>query len=386
MDILRVLGKDQYDAAMNAASPTAANPFATIADLGDSGIYGPSSSLTVDHTTTLGLFDWNIDIDVPLTGRLRIGRAGQTAIRPIHFFTPDTGPVRFSGFNSSNNIAAVEIGNTDHSIVSATFYNDGDVVLGDVGATAGSATTGRGRVTIGVTAPLVDYKLQIKGIDDGPGRGPLILYNDSGQVVAQFTNARTAGIGSLGLSTETFNVRSIGDTAGTWIAVFENLSGTPHHKFRSDGFTELGVQGGATRMGDATSSYLFQNAQSTTQFTNSGLWAGFHADRDGAGAGMLSSAAQASFVSTGVMTFGTDWNNNPSSPTFTLAMLINDSDQHVGINPASGAVNPASRLTVYSGDVETTGSANGYIFESPDTTRWQLKVDNFGSPTFVPLP
>jgi len=61
MDILRVLGKDQYDAAMNAASPAAANPFATIADLGDSGIYGPSSSLTVDHTTTLGLFDWNID-------------------------------------------------------------------------------------------------------------------------------------------------------------------------------------------------------------------------------------------------------------------------------------------------------------------------------------
>ena len=290
-----------HKAAMVAANnASGSNPFATIADLalfGDDGIYGPSDSLTVDHTTTLGLFDWNIDIDVPSTGRLRIGRVGQTAIRPIHFFTPDTAPVRFSGFNGSNNTAAVEIGNTDHSIVAATFYNDGDVVLGDVGAAAGSATTGRGRVTIGVTAPINDYKLQIKGIDDGPGRGTLVLYNSSSQLVAQFTNDRRVGIGALGGTHVTFNVRSLTSGSSDFALQIEDSGTNPIFQVRDDGVS------------------------------------------------------------------------------FSSDMVIGSFSQSAA----------ASKLEV-TGNVETIGSANGHIFESPNTQRWQMKVDNFGSPTFVPLP
>lgn len=39
MDIQRLLGKDQYDAAMNSSSPSAVNPFVTIADV--DGVYVP---------------------------------------------------------------------------------------------------------------------------------------------------------------------------------------------------------------------------------------------------------------------------------------------------------------------------------------------------------
>jgi hypothetical protein len=47
---------------------------------------------------------------------------------------------------------------------------------------------------------------------------------------------------------------------------------------------------------------------------------------------------------------------------------------NLGVNVAS----PASMVTV-SGDVETTGSANGLILESPDTTRWRVTIDNTGT-------
>jgi hypothetical protein len=42
-----------------------------------------------------------------------------------------------------------------------------------------------------------------------------------------------------------------------------------------------------------------------------------------------------------------------------------------------GTATPASKLTV-AGDVETTGSANGIILESPDSTRWRVTVSNAG--------
>lgn len=58
------------------------------------------------------------------------------------------------------------------------------------------------------------------------------------------------------------------------------------------------------------------------------------------------------------------------------------------IAPTTGNVgisqeNPASRLTVTGGDVEVTGSDKGLILESPDGTRYRVKVDNSGNLTIA---
>jgi hypothetical protein len=53
MDIGRIIGKDQYDAAMNANSPTALNPFATIADLTGLG-QDLAATLTLGDTGNAG--------------------------------------------------------------------------------------------------------------------------------------------------------------------------------------------------------------------------------------------------------------------------------------------------------------------------------------------
>jgi hypothetical protein len=50
---------------------------------------------------------------------------------------------------------------------------------------------------------------------------------------------------------------------------------------------------------------------------------------------------------------------------------------NVGLSEGS----PASRLTVTGGDAEVTGSTNGLILESPDGTRYRVKVDNSGNLT-----
>ena len=50
MDIQRLIGKDQYDAAMNSSSPSAANPFATIADVPQ----GLPDTLAINNTTLDG--------------------------------------------------------------------------------------------------------------------------------------------------------------------------------------------------------------------------------------------------------------------------------------------------------------------------------------------
>ncbi len=58
------------------------------------------------------------------------------------------------------------------------------------------------------------------------------------------------------------------------------------------------------------------------------------------------------------------------------ADIILTSDK-VGI----GTTNPASKLTVTGGDAEVTGSDKGLILESPNGTRYRIKVDNSGNLT-----
>jgi hypothetical protein len=55
-------------------------------------------------------------------------------------------------------------------------------------------------------------------------------------------------------------------------------------------------------------------------------------------------------------------------------------------NMAIGATSVVNSQLEVTGDVEVIGATNGLILESPDNTRWQVKIDNAGSLTFVSLP
>jgi hypothetical protein len=49
-----------------------------------------------------------------------------------------------------------------------------------------------------------------------------------------------------------------------------------------------------------------------------------------------------------------------------------------------GITSPASKVTV-AGDVETTGSTNGFVLSSPDGSRWRVTIDNTGTLLSVKL-
>lgn len=352
-----ILSQDIVDALSAASSPSQANPFATIADLiPDTNLANTDLSLDANREHRLGLFDLNFALS-DNNGRFSVGPVGFAAARSIHFKSFDANGLRIQGANDVASSRALDVVNNSGEVALHVF-NDSDIVMASI-ATA----TNRARVMMGTATPVGNAKLTVRGPTDGAGVAAFYAGGLTGTAGLHVQNDGRVGVGAIGLATHKFNVQSDGDTSGTWIAVFEDVNGLEQHKFRSDGFTELGIDGAGTRMGENGVSYLLQNGQVTTQFSNAALWTGFHANRDGNGIAMLGSSANSrtAIVSTNVMIFGTDWNNSPTSPTYTIAMTINDSDQFVAINPASELVNPPSRLTVYSGDVETTDSTDGFI-------------------------
>ena len=76
------------------------------------------------------------------------------------------------------------------------------------------------------------------------------------------------------------HIQSNGSTSATDSFLVENSSGTDLMTIRDDGFTEIAMNGAATRMGTSTN-YLQQLTQITTQFSSTATFTGFESDRDG---------------------------------------------------------------------------------------------------------
>lgn len=93
MDILRLLGKDQYDAAMGAASPSAANVFATINDLSGLGdnIYTVDGVLTGARIVDLAAN--NLEFDTGAGGKMVVSATpgGPPATKEMDIYTNSTG-------------------------------------------------------------------------------------------------------------------------------------------------------------------------------------------------------------------------------------------------------------------------------------------------------
>lgn len=97
---------------------------------------------------------------------------------------------------------------------------------------------------------------------------------------------------------------------------------------------ELAMNGGSTTMGTANN-YLQQNVQMTTQFSNSALYTGFHANRNGGGIAMRARSTAQYIDSVDDMIFGTAWNNDANSGGSTEAMRIGGTNQNVSIGTST---------------------------------------------------
>ena len=87
------------------------------------------------------------------------------------------------------------------------------------------------------------------------------------------------------------------------------------------------------------------------------------------------------------MGYASSWNlDSRNKLHYSSNHYTGSPSKFVTIEPSAGNVGigqetPASKLTVTGGDAEVTGSSNGLILESPDGTRYRIKVDNSGNLT-----
>ena len=179
-------------------------------------------------------------------------------------------------------------------------------------------------------------------------------------------------------------------SASAYAVKIRNFDGiatyTTTSQFRNSGRVDLAMTGGATYMGAQGTNYALQSVNTFKQESTTATRTGFIANRVTAGAGGQIamrgvSADYTDIVSTGNLIIAAGWNGNFNSGSSPLAnsILINAGSGHVGLNVAAAGTNPASRLTVYDGDTEMTGSANGVILESPDGTRYRATMLDGGA-------
>jgi len=203
--IRRYLPNDQYDAALNANAPSAANPFATLADLAAaSGIYGGSGNMVAGVTNVT-----------------------MTATSVLQFDSANPGPGGLDGLLTIDGV------NNRIGMGTATPSHGLQISVGDVFVNGGN-------LAIGATTPSSNYKLLIAtdNSDGNDHRGQRIVLGGSSVTSA----AQIAGIEIRSLNTKTAtgtnNYRGvdINFTAGATVGTY-NMIGM---RVKLDTFTDLG--------------------------------------------------------------------------------------------------------------------------------------------------
>ena len=157
----RDLPNDQFEAALNANTPSSGNPFATIADLGGgiNTIYSSDDTISANRIVTIGTGNTlRFEIAASSTTKFFVGRDTTAAANPIHFVAPNAGGVWIEGFNGSDQPALIVYSN-GRVIKSLQAQNNGNVYLSpEIG------TTTRSQVAIGNgTSALAGTRLYVRG-------------------------------------------------------------------------------------------------------------------------------------------------------------------------------------------------------------------------------
>lgn len=227
--ILRFLPNDQYEAALNANAPSAANPFATQLDT----LYGGDGSLVSNREVGLGTFDLNFAISDNF-GRFSVAPVGFVASRNIHFKAFNQNPIRFEG---ADNLAASRVLDIVNAAgdVAIEVFNDSDIAI-----VPALAVSNRARVMIGTTAPVANSRLTVRASNTSSGVGALSVVDSSQQMLFQVQNNGNIGVVAFGVTTERFNIRGIGSTSATKSLVLEDISGVQYFSVRDNGQVLIG--------------------------------------------------------------------------------------------------------------------------------------------------
>jgi len=260
-------------AAMVAAnSPSGANPFATIADIGN-GIYDGSGSIPdgtistmaggITFAATVGSggqrsFWVEVDGTSPHQKTFVVAPNGYTgALASATIVAADTSGTKIVGFNSSDNNFALRLFNGGESIRIAAFENNGDVVMGE------DTNPSRARVSIGTTASFSNAKLTVRGVDASSARVAFYAGGTGATGSLQVNNNNHVGIGAVS-SDAKLNIR--GNGVGTGYAlVIENSLGQDQFRFQDNSLQLNGI--GAVPTGVWGTAYSFMGDSNVTANT-----------------------------------------------------------------------------------------------------------------------
>lgn len=192
----------------------------------------------------------------------------------------------------------------------------------------------------------------------------LIQLDETNKRVAINTTNTSTNVGFRVLATNNFGtyIDGYSTSHSGYILKLRNFDGTNYtdlNRFRSNGKVELSLNGGETRMGTSTN-YLRHYVQTTTQFSSTATYSGFHANRNGSGIAIRGSSRPKQYIdSTDTMIFGTGWNNNSTSYYGVEAMRIDGNNQNISIGTS---ITSGARFTVRG--VGNTSATNLVRFES----------------------
>jgi hypothetical protein len=200
----RDLPNDQFEAALNANTPSSGNPFATIADLGGgtNNIYSSDGTILSNRIVTIGTGNTlRFNIAAGSTTKFFVGRDTATPVSPIHFYAPDAAGTWIEGFNTGDQ-SALRVYNFGRTIIALQAQNNGNVYLSpEIG------TTTRSQVAIGNgTSALASTRLYVRG--GGNTDGSFILQagnaSDTKKLILTDNGQLATGSGQAALLSSSF--------------------------------------------------------------------------------------------------------------------------------------------------------------------------------------
>jgi hypothetical protein len=282
MDIYRLLPKDQYDAAINANSPSATNAFATILDLsGITNIYNNDG--TIGSTRSVGITDslkFGSDLLVLDEINRRVGINKSVPTAGFHVLSINEFGSYFDGYSTSPSEYIMKLRNFDGTNYTELnrFRNNGKVelclnnpnlsvgnaynntIINSNSITSNALNGGNGANGVGFVAKnnANSNNVQIGFYSNKFGRSyissthDIIFTNWVGNDLGSFTNGAEAmrignntmqgvSIGTNNTSLQKFLVRGSGNSNSTILARFQALAGNDLITFYNGGSISIGA-------------------------------------------------------------------------------------------------------------------------------------------------
>ena len=405
-NITRFLPDNEYQAAISSNSPSATNPFATIADLSGisqdlQSVMNVGSSATVSTIPSIIYNDGVGQIDTfRLGGRAQLKTQDATGyvdilLRPASSYIRDTANsqgIKYSADYSVNGIAnygdlwipsygAVknQIGgkNVNALIKAPTVTQDGYAVTWDntignytltsIGADGNGIYTGSGSLSVPTTVTMGSNSLTLSGntttLIGGASSGSTVSFNarnlDNSHNMSYYNNGNLINTGGIyGKNLGANNTLTGGGYSLRAKGLLSGSSGIAE-LVGNKGFSKIDIR---TSVDDIYMSFIDSTSTSTILISSLG---NTYFNGGNTGFGTITPTAKVNIAGGNLKVEGL---------TDTNLLLVDYSVDKVGIGVAAGSI--TSKLTV-NGDLETLGNGNGVIVADAVTgTRYRIFMNN----------